>query len=78
MERFRGYFPEIPWRDDLTQRELDALTYRSRGLTDDQVGTALGISQETVKSRLKTARYKLRAKNTTHACCEAIRRGLIR
>ena len=50
----------------------------SRGLTYEMAGDMLGISPTTVKEYLKTARYRLRAKNTTHACCEALRLGLIR
>lgn len=69
-------FPRVD--EQLSSRELDVLAYLSRGLTSAQVGTALDISEETVKTHSQNARYKLRAKNTTHACCEAIRRRLIR
>lgn len=63
--------------DALSPRELEALRYLSRGLTLDQTATAMICAHDTIKTRLKAARFKLRAKNTTHACCEAIRRGLI-
>lgn len=63
--------------DALTARELEALRYLSRGLSRGQTASAMVCALETVKTRLKSARYKLRAKNSTHACCEAIRRGLI-
>jgi DNA-binding CsgD family transcriptional regulator len=61
-----------------TPAELRALEATSYGLTSEMVGDLLGISPETVKRQLSSARYRLRAKNTTHACCEALRRGLIR
>lgn len=76
---FAGYFLERPYQPpELTRRELEVLTYLSRGLEYEQVGTALFISLQTVKTHARHARYKLRAKNTTHACSEALRRGLIR
>lgn len=78
MDRFDGYFPENGCSPDLTDREVEVLAYLSRGLEYDQVGDALFIARETVKTHARTARLKLRAKNTTHACCEAVRRGLIR
>jgi DNA-binding CsgD family transcriptional regulator len=61
----------------LTRSEKECLRYMSVGLTREQTATALYLSVETVKSHLLTARYKLRAKNTTHACCLALRQGLI-
>lgn len=63
--------------DELSPRELEAIRYLSHGLSLDQTATAMICAVQTVKTRLKGARFKLRAKNTTHACCEAIRRGLI-
>jgi len=61
----------------LTAREREVLTYLSRGLEHTMVADALCIGYETVRTHLRTARAKLRAKNSTEACCEAIRRGLI-
>ena len=46
-------------------------------MTREMAAEATGRSLETVKTQLLGARYKLRAKTMTHACCEAIRRGLI-
>ena len=60
-----------------TSHELLLLGYASRGLTDRMIGDAMGISRESVKTGLRSVRARLRAKNTTHACCEALRRGLI-
>lgn len=56
-------------------RVLEALSHGS-----DANGAAeiLGLSAFTVREHTKNARRALRAKNTTHACCEAIRLGLIR
>lgn len=63
--------------EPVTVRELDVLRCYSRGLTADMVAETLGITIQTVKAHTRSARPKLAAKNTMHACCEAIRRGLI-
>lgn len=74
----RGPIYRGPGDADLTPRELDVLTCLSRGLEYPMVADALGISLESVKSHAKHARFKLRAKNSVQACCEALRLGLIR
>lgn len=63
--------------EPLTKVQLDALRYLSRGLTLDQTADALFKSPDTIKTQMKSVRYKLHAKTTMHACCEAIRQGLI-
>lgn len=65
-------------RTQLTAAELRALQASSVGLDGYGAAAVLGVAYETVKSQLKTGRRALRAKNTTHACCEALRQGLIR
>jgi DNA-binding CsgD family transcriptional regulator len=57
------------------QRVVQAASY---GLTNEMIADLLCISPFTVKQHLKAARFKLRAKNTTHACATALRQGLIR
>lgn len=64
-------------RSSLTLRERQVLEALSRGMGNDGTADLLGIGVETVKTRTMHARWALRAKNTTHACCEALRRGLI-
>jgi DNA-binding NarL/FixJ family response regulator len=73
--------PRYPLHEEttrLTAREQEILAYFSRGLERGMVADALNVGVETVKAASKSARTKLRAKNTTEACCEAIRQGLIR
>jgi DNA-binding CsgD family transcriptional regulator len=67
-----------PWRTDLSDAELRVLEASSRGLTYEMTADLLFVEASTVRRHLKAARHRLRAKNTTHACCEAIRQGLIR
>ena len=64
-------------REEPSATELRTLEAISHGLTYDMAAQVLGCPVETVKSRLKAARYKLGAKNTVHAVAIAVRRGLI-
>jgi DNA-binding NarL/FixJ family response regulator len=66
-----------PGRDP-SKEELEVLEAFSRGLEWEGVAEILGRNFHTVKSQAKHARFLLQAKNTTEACCEALRRGLIR
>ncbi len=63
--------------DALTPSELRVVGALSQGLGETDVAEVLGITYHSVKQASKLARRKLRAKNTTHMCCEAVRRGLI-
>jgi len=62
----------------LTKEEKLVLSLTAHGLTGPMVAEVLGKSKHTVKKQLRSARYNLGAKNTTHAVAIAIRRGLIR
>jgi len=61
----------------LTPRELAVLRLTSLGRTTEKAAKLLGIGEETVRSHLKKAQEKLRARNRTHAASEAIRRHMI-
>ena len=61
----------------LTRREIEALKWSAEGKTTEEIGTALGISFETAKAHLDSARYKLGALNRVHAVTKAMRAGLI-
>lgn len=64
-------------REYLTPRETQVIEALSHGLDSEGAADLLGIGLETVKTLTRRARRALRAKNTTHACCEALRQGLI-
>lgn len=64
-------------RSELTATELACLRGLSHGLTTGGVADLTGRGAETVKTQLRSARYKLAAKNSTHAVASAIRQGLI-
>lgn len=64
-------------RKQLTPAETQVLRLASVGLSEKQIVRALQRSPGTVKNHLRAARWKLDAENTVHACCEALRRGVI-
>jgi DNA-binding CsgD family transcriptional regulator len=77
-EQLEEFFRETqPKRLEPSPGELNALIYSSQGLSAKEIAGELGLSRETVRTQLLIARRKLAAKNTTHACCIAIRLGLI-
>jgi DNA-binding NarL/FixJ family response regulator len=70
IARFRG-------AESLTAREISVLVLVKQGSHNTQIGHALGISKETVKSRIKTILAKLRARDRTQAVTIAMRRGFL-
>jgi DNA-binding NarL/FixJ family response regulator len=65
-------------RTYLTAREKETLVLAANGLTNQMIGRALGVSEETVKSRMQVLRRKLRALDRTHAVAVAFALNLIR
>lgn len=61
----------------LSDAELRVLAAASHGLEYQMIADLYVVEKSTVQTQLRSARLKLRAKNTTHACCVAMRRGLI-
>ena len=59
----------------LTNRELEILRKVSTGLTNDEIGVALGISNQTVKNHVTSILRKLVVNDRTHAVVTALRRG---
>lgn len=64
--------------EHLTGREVELLGLLARGLRNDEISTALSISENTVKSHLVSIYRKLEVGNRTEALAEAVRRGLVR
>jgi DNA-binding NarL/FixJ family response regulator len=60
-----------------TPRELAVLRLVAQGLTNYAIGAALGVSEDTVKTRMKSILAKLDAKDRAHAVTIAIRRGFL-
>lgn len=60
----------------LTFRELDVVRLVAAGLTDKEIGRALGISGITVRNHLQRIRQKLCLDNRTQIAVYAVRTGL--
>jgi two-component system, NarL family, response regulator len=61
----------------LTEREIDVLRQVASGNANKIVADKLSISEETVKSHVKSILSKLGANDRTHAVTIAIKRGII-
>lgn len=61
----------------LSPREVDALTLLALGYGRAQVADTLSISEHTLRVYIESARFKLGAINTVHAVARAISQGLI-
>lgn len=64
-------------RDQLTERERDVLESLIKGRSNKEIAASLCISEDTVKSHLKTLFAKLRVRDRTGAAVEAIRHGIV-
>ena len=70
LARFAG-------QEHLTARELSVLRLVARGEGNRAIASALGISEDTVKSRLRNIMGKLHAQDRTHAVMIAVQRGFL-
>ncbi len=68
---------ESPLLKLLSLRERDVLQQLGAGESNAEIGKALCISQETVKSHIKSLLNKLNAKDRTHAVVIAFNEGLL-
>jgi DNA-binding NarL/FixJ family response regulator len=79
LEQFRttntSYFAETSAFAPLTDRELEILKKVSDGLTNAEIGYALGISAQTVKNHVTSILRKLAVNDRTQAVVTALRRG---
>ena len=64
-------------REQLTERERDVLESLIKGRSNKEIAASLFISEDTVKSHLKTLFAKLRVHDRTGAAIEAIRHGIV-
>lgn len=62
----------------LTPRETEVLTLIAEGMTNQQVGTELGLSARTIKTHVQNLLTKLNAPDRTGAVARAFRIGLLR
>jgi DNA-binding NarL/FixJ family response regulator len=64
-------------RQDLTVREREVLELLARGRSNKEIGAQLHVSDETVKSHLKTLFAKLDVRDRTEAAISAVRHGIV-
>jgi DNA-binding NarL/FixJ family response regulator len=62
---------------DLTQREVEMLTWAARGKTRDEIAEIVGISRRTVEYHLENARAKLGVATRIQAVVKAVAGNLI-
>jgi DNA-binding NarL/FixJ family response regulator len=70
-------FAEHSMDDEPTARELDVLRGVARGGSNGEIGSALSISEHTVKNHVKSILSKLGATDRTHAVMIGLKRGFI-
>ena len=63
--------------DALSPREIEVLRLTAQGMTNREIGVALGISHRTVQGHLASIYGKLQVKGRTEAVTEALKRGWI-
>lgn len=63
--------------DGLTPREVEVLQRVASGHANKKVADELAISEETVKTHMKSIMAKLSASDRTHAVTIALRRGIL-
>ncbi len=64
-------------RADLSDKEMEVLTLLVKGLGNKEMASNLKITEDTVKSRLKTLFSKLKVRDRTEAAITAIRHGIV-
>ncbi len=64
-------------RQSLSPREQEVLQLLVRGRSNKEIGAHLFISEETVKSHLKTLFAKLKVRDRTDAAIAAVRHGIV-
>lgn len=74
----RGADGRLPPERSLTAREVAVVEQLALGYTYEQVGTALGVSCNTVRTHVRTIYEKLGASSRTEAVLSALQFGLIR
>ncbi len=75
--RIASRLAERMTRSNLTARELEILKILTKGLTNKQIGSALGISDNTVRNHINSIIEKLDVSDRTEASTTAIQRGIV-
>lgn len=70
-EQERTYTADV----SITERQRETLRYLVTGMTNKEIGEAMGISAETVKDYLEVVRVRLKIKSRTALAVVAVRNG---
>jgi DNA-binding CsgD family transcriptional regulator len=62
---------------DLTEREIEIVQQMAYGLSNEEIGKAVWVTVNTVKTHARRIQAKLAAKNRTHVVAICIGKGLI-
>jgi DNA-binding NarL/FixJ family response regulator len=62
----------------LSKREMEVLAQLTRGLSNKEIASELGISHQTVKNHVTSILSKIGAEDRTQAALYALRRGWVR
>lgn len=62
--------------EELSPREIEILRYIATGLSNKEIAHELGVSDETVKTHLKSVFTKLHVSDRSHAIATAMERGI--
>ncbi|MDI1318713.1 MAG: response regulator transcription factor, partial [bacterium] len=76
-QRIAERLAERAQRQSLSRREQEVLHMLVRGRSNKEIGAQLFISEETVKSHLKTLFMKLKVRDRTDAVISAVRHGIV-
>ncbi len=78
LYRRYGISPEDTTFSPLTEREMEILQQIIEGLSNKEIATTLGISQQTVKNHVTSILAKLNCSDRTQAAIHALRHGWVR
>ena len=70
-------FAEHVASDALSPREVEVLRHISQGCSNKIVASELAVTEDTVKSHMRSILGKLRANDRTHAVMIALKRGFL-
>jgi DNA-binding NarL/FixJ family response regulator len=63
---------------ELTPREREVLCHIAQGMSNQEIGVALGVTEGTIKVHVNSLLTKLGVSDRTHAVTTGLRRGLLR